>query len=255
MKTPIFKIALFISLFQLFGCTYAHYRPTVMNMPNFREKNEVLLAVNANTTTQSIGVDVQGAYALTNHLFVQGNYMNISDVVSVAKESGGFDFYSSGSQEAKRSFTSGEYGVGYFTTFRTQGTFSIVGGYGVGKMENTVEKGTYSADFSRIFLQSSLGYREKDVEFIGSLKFFDLNYTNLNYFEVSSSANLPYDKFNSSVPILETGCTMRVGGEKIKFQMQATTATSLVSAPFFKYDWLTLSAGICVQLNTKKGLK
>jgi cell division protein YceG involved in septum cleavage len=247
MKSLSFKIVLFFSFFQLIGCSYAYYRPTVMNIPNFKEKNEVLFAVNANTTSQSTGVDVQAAYAITNHLVVQGNYMSISDDV----KTWGF---LSGSYDIKRSFSCGEYAAGYFTPINQTGTFSIVGGYGFGKMENVINQGKYSADFNKMFIQSSFGLREENIELVGSLKLSTLNYTNINHIE-DSYGNEIYNALNSTTPILEGGGILRFGGKGVKLQLQATTATSLVSKPSFEYDWLTLSAGICVQVGTKRKSK
>jgi hypothetical protein len=246
MTNLLFRILLLITLMTAVSCstTTYYYKPTTMILPNFKEKNEVYLSTNFSTD----GKDVQAAYAITNHLTVQGNYQFGSEVVET--ESG----FWSGNKEIKSFFSHGEFAAGYFKPFYKQGVFSILGGYCAGKMDNEIKyRGQSSANFDKWFIQSSVGSRYDVVEMIGSIKIGNLRYTNLNqsYTEVEDIKSL--EALKNPIPILETGWLMRAGYEDIKIQFQATTTHLLTEpVPKFKFDWLSLSGGICLQLNTKK---
>jgi hypothetical protein len=252
MKIYASKTILFFSLCAtLIGCSPAYYKPTIMNMPNFEEKQEVFLAIDATPSKQTVKLSLQAAYAITNHLAIQGNYMESSNGISYGRES-------RIRCQVKRNLSFGEYAVGYFTQKNHFETFSIFGGYGLGSVENIYEqnKGKSSADFTKLFIQSSVGFREEDIELVGSFKLANLKYTNQNENYVDANDIENFKALNNSMPILETGWLFRVGYENIKFQCQATTSHLLKrSNPRFEFDWLNLSAGICVQLSTKKKAK
>jgi predicted small lipoprotein YifL len=250
MKSVFVKMLLLVSLISAAGCAVAdpiYYRTSVMNIPNFKEKSEVNLAINAALPT---AINVQAAYAFTNHLAIQGSYQTGSEI---EQERGG-GFFGGRTQEVKRTFSDNEFALGYYTPIFEQSTFSIFGGYSAGKVVNDIkDKGLSSANFNKWFMQSSLGFRDKNVEFIGSIKMGNLKYTNLNQSYTQDEEVKNFEALKNPIPILETGWLMRAGYEDIKIQFQATTTHLLTEpVPKFKFDWLSLSGGICLQLNTKK---
>jgi hypothetical protein len=240
------KTLLLLSLLSTIGCSATYYKPNVMNMPNFKEKNEVFLSANLATSDffYAFEGDVQAAYAVTKHLGIQGNYMRGSDIV--------YEYRYQGSDEIKRFFSCSEAAVGYHTIYSDYLTFSVFGGYGRGRAENEVKNnGKSSADFSKLFIQPSAGFRMENVEFVISAKLASLNYKNSTQSLTEQSRRDNFFALQNTIPVVETGWMMRVGSDKLKFQLQATTATALGPNPLFQYSPLTLSTGFTVQLNTK----
>jgi hypothetical protein len=252
MKPIFVKMLLFFSLISAVGCSTAdpiYYKPTTMNIPNFKEKGDLLFATNLalSGSTESVGIDVQGAYAITNHLAVQGSYHRGYDTVEAR---GGFW---NSSQGIKRDFYFGECAIGYFAPLGEHETFSFFGGYSAAKIENDINRnGKSSANFNKWFAQLSLGTKHNVTEFVGSVKLADLNYTNLNQTYGSESDIERFNTLKLGTPMVEMGFLMRAGFDNIKIQFQATTSHLLAPRPLFEYDWLTLSGGICFQFNTKK---
>ncbi len=251
MMPTFSKLLALLSLLATVSCGPTYYKPTVMNIPNFREKDEVHLATNIGTSNflYSFHGDIQAAYALTNHLAIQANYMRSSDAVSYRNAT-------SDEFDTDRFFSLGECALGYFMPFDKHGTFSIFGGYGAGKVRNNLKlNGECSADLGKLFVQSSMGYRDENIEFIGSIKLAALSYTNRQQTLKQQYDIERFNALNGLIPMIETGWTVRFGSEKVKFQCQATTALELGESPLFQYSILTLSGGICVQLNAKKKSK
>ena len=243
MKSIFYKILLAFSLFSTIGCGSTYYKPTPMTMPNFKEKDELFLAVNAHASLR--GGDVQAAYAVTDHFAIQGNYMK--NLVTVTEGTVFLNPY-----KITKEIAFSEYAIGYFTQKDNLGTFSLFGGYGTGKVGNVVEnRGQATADFSKIFVQSSLGFREKNIEFVCSAKLAALQYTNLNHAYTSADDINRFNALKNTIPMIEFGGVMRFGGD-VKLQLFVTSATKLGANDLFQYDYFTVGFGICTQLNTKK---
>jgi hypothetical protein len=250
MTSIFYKTLLAFSFLSTIGCGSAYYKPTSMNIPNFKEKNEFFLAANAHVSLR--GGDVQAAYAVTDHFAVQGNYMkNLAE-----DNSSGGSFLNSYSIKITKEITFGECAIGYFMQRNNFGTFSLFAGYGTGKVSNVIEnRGQATADFSKVFVQSSLGFREKYAEFVCSAKLATLEYTNLNHTYTSMDKLDHLNALKNTIPMLEFGTVMRFGGEKIKAQLFLTAATNLGTDKLFQYDLFTIGFGICTQLNTQKKSK
>ena len=244
MMSIFCKTLLALGLLLNIGCGSTYYKPTSMNTPNFKEKNELFLAANAHASLR--GGDVQAAYALTDHFAVQGNYMkNLAE-----HNSSGGSFLNSYSIKITKEITFGECAIGYFMQRNNFGTFSLFAGYGRGKVSNVIEnRGQATADFSKVFVQSSLGFREKYAELVCSAKLATLQYTNVNHTYTSTDAINNLNALKNTIPILELGTVMRFGSEKIKGQMFLTGVTKLGGSNLFEYDYFTVGFGICTQLN------
>jgi hypothetical protein len=172
MATSPYKIVLFFSIFStlIIGCSPVYYQPTTMNTPNFKQATEVYLAVNTTGFMESLklGGDVQAAYAVSDHFFVQGNYMlNFQNHFGKLIDS-----------EIKNQ--SGEIAGGYFSPLPKNWLFSLCGGYGIGNVRNNFSTaGTSTANLTKSFIQPSLGFRHENFEFIASAKYANLKYANL----------------------------------------------------------------------------
>jgi hypothetical protein len=246
MKTTNFNALVFCMLFASIGCSPVYYKPTLMNTPNFREKDQVHLAANIGAA----GGDIEAAYAITNHFAVQGNYMAGSRSTETTQTVG----TTSTTTKKITNGGLGEVAAGYFMPLGTVGTFGLYGGYGLGKVKNDWNtEGSSSANFNKLFIQPSLGLRWDYFEVIISTKLANLNYTNLN----QTFKNQTYiDQFNvlkNRIPIMETSLTLRGGGKRVKGQLQANALKILKnSIPLFQYEESSFGVGICVQLNGHK---
>ncbi len=242
MNTIFVKTIVFFSLFAI-GCSPVYYKPNLMNTPNFREKEEVYWA--GHITDR--GYNGQAAYAITEHVFIQGDYM-FSQKSESTKSSN-----STIVQTSKIVGKFGEIGVGYFQPTGKLGTFSVCGGYGFGTVINdwTNRGGSY-ADIHKLFLQSTFGLRGKYFEVVASVKLANLDYSSLEQNYTTSEFISQFDALKKPAIMLEPAAAMRFGGKRIKFQMALTTALLLKSSPSFKYDEGAFGVGLCLQLNPKK---
>lgn len=138
------------------------YVPTTRNVPLFRGAGE--FQGSAYLTT---GVDVQLAYALTDHLGVTGNYNLLSQNQELPQDTAVPNMPTS--FQRKNNF--GEVGLGYYQSTRSK-RFEIYGGYGMGEgtsydsyyffAQNFGVKGIVSTGkYSRFYIQPSIGTNNK----------------------------------------------------------------------------------------------
>lgn len=161
-----------LSLLSLQSCAPV-YVPTARNVPMFTKKGEAL----ASASSGNAGFNVQGAAALTNHLFVAGT-------LHVANN----NFYRDGdSEERYRKHRAADFAVGYY--LRNTIFFEASGGVGLGK---GYAQGTYdyiffpgahktlSVEYTRYFIQSAVGFGGDYFEGAISLRFSHLEFSSLN---------------------------------------------------------------------------
>jgi hypothetical protein len=243
MKPIFVKMLLFFSLISAVGCSPIYYKPTLMNVPNFRESRELFVAGNVGSS----GTDAELAYAVSNHFAIQGNYMEAYEEASSIGPPPTLKYTGEGNLT--------EFAAGYFTkivNFPRLG-FSICGGYGLGKVLNDRDiDGASSAKFNKSFIQQTLGFRDKNVEIIASVKFAKLKYTNLIQNYARQSLVDDFDALKNPIGIIEMGLIGRLGFRGFKFQSQINSTKLLSNSPLFKYDEGAVSVGICIQLNTKR---
>ena len=138
------------------------YVPTTRNVPLFRGAGE--FQGSAYFTT---GVDVQMAYAITEHLGVTGNYNILSKNQELPQDAKVPNMPSS--FQRKNNF--GEVGLGYYQSTRSK-RFEIYGGYGMGKGTSYDNYYFFAQDFgvkgvvatgkySRFYIQPSFGTNNK----------------------------------------------------------------------------------------------
>lgn len=187
------------------------YIPNSQNIPLFQEKNQAAASVGLAMGDQSTGLDLQAAYAVTDHIAVMGNaYFGsvVEDWVSSADTTG--TIIAEGQNIPYRNF---EFGVGYFTKLgSSNGIFEVYGGWGIGGPQNTVDPIREFYRNNHFFLQPNIGGRLGAVDLAFS--------TRLNY--------VLWPEF--SEVLVEPGLTLRFGWEKVKFQMQGVLSFPLDGA-------------------------
>ncbi len=242
MKIIFFKIALFFTLFSTIGCAPVYYKPNLMNVPNFREKDELFAAAHVS----DYGSDGQIAYAVGENVGIQANYMAFSRLNSNSEAI-------KNNQKTTKGYL-GEFAVGYFSPLSEYYTMGIYGGYGVGNVQNDWKaEGISSADLKKTFIQPSVGLRREHVELIVASKMGRMSYFNLNQTYTTSGLINEFNQLQSPIGFVEMSYTIRFGFKNVKLQLQATTLERFnTKLELSSYEKGTLGVGICVQLNTKK---
>lgn len=241
MNIIFIKLVAFFSLFAV-GCSPVYYSPNLMNMPNFREKDEVYLAGHL----ASGGYDAQAAYAVTNNVFIQGNVMAYNDERTAQS-------INAPKETTVTKGHLGEVAAGYFLPLNKYDIFSICGGYGMGNVNNDwATQGASSARIGKLFIQPSFGTRRKYFELIMSAKLANLNYSDFSQNYTNQEFIDQFNTLKKTISIFELGMVMRLGGENVKVQLDFTSAGLLKPNPLFRYDGGSIGIGLCLQLNPKK---
>jgi hypothetical protein len=175
------------------------YSPTAHNVPVLAEKNDSKLAVSYSTNgdmrstdnsydrNRSNGIDVQAAYAVTNHIAVQGSYFSRSEKTHDNTSDFGFD---SSVVRYKRNLF--EIGAGFFTPIDSKKRvfFQAFGGIGFGRF-NFTDYGRNSsyqlyyrfhdADIFKYYLEPAISFRSSNEVFAASLstRFSVINFKNV----------------------------------------------------------------------------
>lgn len=207
------------------SCTHFYYAPNSNNVPLFKEKNEMRASVQYVETSADVdlesasGVEIQTAYAVSNNVGVQLNFMSAS-----LRES-----------EGSGSGTYIEAAGGYFKPIGLQKkfVFETYAGIGLGGIQNhfssELEYGDVKTSISKFFIQPSFGFTITHFSAAFSSKFslvtLDVKNSNLN-------DNSPEYKFVNSLQggksyfFWEPGIMLRTGFKHVQFIIQFTKNTS-----------------------------
>lgn len=148
MKNQIFIFSFFVSLFLLPSCGVNLYVPNTLNTPLLHEKGDFNANLGFVTLAPEPTFDLQGAYAVNNHVAVMLNssFMN-----------------STSSADYKNTHRLIEGGGGLYTTFGPHangwrfGRAEIMVGYGFGRGEDNSPDTRYTGRYNRAFLQPAIG--------------------------------------------------------------------------------------------------
>jgi len=178
------KLSFFCSFLAIALSSCSFYNPISTNVPSYEKKGEVNVGVNLGTSA-----DVQLSTNPINHLSIIGT---ASTSGAITNDQGDFS-NSADSLDYKFNRYQFELGLGYYymLTDKIQHDFHI--GYGIGsaakKDDFFSDESAYQADFSNIFIQSSLIIElDDDIKGFISSKF---NYLTMSNFE--QSYTYPYN--------------------------------------------------------------
>jgi len=156
------------------------YSPTAHNVPVMTARNDSKLAFNYSTNAdtrqsddkysrnKSNGYDIQGAYAITDHIAVQGSYFSRNERTSSNEE----DYFDSSVIKYNRSLF--EFGAGYFTPIDRKGKvhFQLFGGAGFGKFtinENGRDNNLllyhrfHNTNVTKFYLEPAITFKSTEV--------------------------------------------------------------------------------------------
>ena len=241
---PPKKIQAFMALSIIATCfcscsTYRYiYTASPPNNPYFTKKHESKLtayyAASNNNQGNEIyagGLDLQAAYALSNHWAITGTYFNSRE----KDDYGGQDNSPFDSSAVKYKRNLFETGVGYFVPLDKNIMFNLYAGVGLGKFSiddnGAISAGTYysryhTSNITKWFIQPALNFRpQKNFHFSIILKSSFVHFGNittsytdyeLQYFEL--------DRFsNRTIFFMEPALNLQLGLQKY---------------PWVKLDWM-----------------
>lgn len=209
------------------------YVPNTMNVPLFTEKSEKLISVN----TGMNGWDLQGAYALTNHVAIVTNAS-----WSPPTQQDGSNFHT-------HTFVEG--GAGYFMKTGESWVFDVYGGYGWGSVASRMDyvfNGNNQTDrvsgyYNRVFIQPSIGLKRNYIELAFSLRgvfldAYDIKFDNSTELNTAQAAHT------------EGAFTLRVGKEKLFGHLQVGASIPVTNSASIKYRPFMFSLGMTLRLRS-----
>jgi len=182
------------------SCTPLYY-PNKLNVPLMTNKGEG----QGNIAYGFNGLDLQGAYAVTENIAIMGNfsYMEKSD----------------------HSHRFGELGAGYYTKLSEVGRFEVFGGYGYGTAETYYDNLNYAKGlYHRIFLQPTIGFTSKIVD--GGLS---LRPVFVSFPKISGTT---FTSDNLNLLFIEPAFTLKIGYKNVKSVIQIGYAVLLGASDF-----------------------
>lgn len=201
-----------IAIIVLSSCSHTYYVPNTVNVPLFKEKNEVRLA-GYYASDEVTTYEIQGAYSITNSLAIMVNGMYAYEYTS---EDYGFGHYLDAA-------------VGYYKPLNKHFVVEVFGGLGACKQyhyyESDNSSGMYTANmwFMKNFIQPSIGFTSDYFDIalstrLATLTFFDFKF-NL------PSDNTGFDDLQKIITrnnylLFEPALTIRGGWKYVKLQAQ-----------------------------------
>jgi hypothetical protein len=240
MKKVFMSVFISIVLLSLSSCTHYYYAPNKLNVPLFDKEKEFSASVAMSVGNEFEAYEFQTAYAIDKNFGIMAN--------------GLFADRASGDEYGKGYII--EAGGGYFAPLNKYYVFEIYSGFGFGKVENgygdqgngLINSNYSELDFTRFFIQPSLGLTTRYIDVILSSRFAGLYYTDfyypLNLYE-SDLKDLRYIEDNPFSMIFEPAATLRLGYKELKFQIQIVYSLN-INNPRLQQEEVNLNIGVCL---------
>lgn len=251
MKSKLLYLVILSSLFT--GCAKVMYVPNSINVPLLKEKNEFSATISF--------TDYQFAYAISQNIGLMLNgYVN-SSIYSGINYTDPLSDYSLSSSNYSTSRNLIEGGVGYFTPLDEGIMFETYVGFGSGKLSydrddnnnslNTNYK--YSTEFSRIFIQPSIGYTNDFFDIAFSARVVKLDFNNIETKNYNTNM-LAQEQINNldktSYYFIEPAVTVRLGYKWGKLELQGLYSNKINAEPL-NYQTFSINVGLHINLATR----
>lgn len=209
------------------------YVPTAHNVPMFSGKGEFQGSVGL-----GIGLNVQTAYAVTDHIVVAANYLYAN--------------YSE--RDFERTHQTGEIAMGYFTTFNEQSCFEVFAGYALGKghaFDSSYFLGykterEAAGQYHKIFIQPSIGKNRGNLTWAISTKFSYSDCTEAS--STQGEEQLWKGRKPSVFCSLVGNIQTPIWRKKIFIRYQGGFNFHISKVPVYDYDPIVASIGLLVKL-------
>jgi len=213
-------ILLPVAALLLSGCIHSYYMPNSHHVPLLTEKKDARIAVNFQSASadlmSSVPVfELQGSYAVGNHIGVMATFLNGSRNVDV--------------EYARTRY--GDLGLGYFMTNRAKNlVVECYGGFGWGFAENGfVNDATSGADYTKVFFQPAVGFTSPYVDAVISLRGGSVHHSSIQSQGTLTGQELTNFENLSTHPthfVWEPAITLRGGSGPFKLQLQGGLSDS-----------------------------
>jgi hypothetical protein len=236
--TKIHELVIVLTVTLLMASCKTMYRTNKVNAPVFKKKGEL----QAELVTGTGGIEVQGAYSLSNNLaiLVSGVYDNskvrVMDTLSGVKN---------GNSEYSNLFAEGA--LGYYKTFGidTSKMIAVYIGGGIGETKGYSDLWQsdylkYNSKYTRFFVQPTYGiFVKKNVEVAAALRLSFVNYHSLSINDDLRTSYLTnsYDLFVDPV------ITVKAGYEQFKFIAQLGASVPLMKQEYYSSSPFLFSVG------------
>ncbi len=212
------------------GCGPTYYAPNTQNVPIMENQGQTNLSIGLNSSQFTEGVELQGAYGLTDNLALQLNTDWVKSSEGFSNGSGNFV----------------ELGAGYYKNVSKHFIFETYGLLGLGSLKYK-ETEEIKANFVRYGLQPSFSFNSNyfSASLSGRL-------VNLNYTSVSGTHNdVAYLKANNSYWIIEPAITLQGGFEDFKLMLQFQISENLTDHNFSQ-EYVLISLALKFNINPEK---
>ena len=222
------------------ACSPKFYTPNTQNTPMLQNKGQAsaTLAGNGNQ------VELQGAYAATDHIGIQ-----VNGAAYIPKDQ---DNGNGGSGKLI------EVGAGYFTPLSDKVSFETYGLIGFGSFENYLPS-TFDANpetsaniegkIMRYGIQPGINYQTNSFGIGLSSRITQLSYSDIKGDLIFGNVDqVSFLQDRKSSLMVEPALTIRGGTERIKLQLQLVTSIN-ISHEDFRQDDGTLTLGLNYKIN------
>jgi hypothetical protein len=235
--------------FCLQSCTHYYYGPNSNNIPLLEKKGDIKFSVATAASSETTGVELQSAFALSNHIGAMANFYHASGDNSSKN--------SSTPNYSKGAGTYAEFGGGYFSAINSSNViFEIYGGAGAGSITNTYSSSESSkVNATKYFIQPSIGFSNNahTLQVAVSSRFSSVHFNLINTIapsttETSASSQLKDLQNNPDNIFWEPAFLVRGGLRNAKFQLQYTASRAFKSRQYLTQPEI-VSLGIFLSFN------
>ena len=228
------------------SCTrHPYYATNSHQVPMFQEKDDAHLNLNFISGSQYAGLEIQGAYALTNRIAARASHTSGSGSGAITGP-----MVSTTTAEGEGKYT--EFGLGYFRPLSNGFTVESFGGWGFGRIRNFYAGGGFSdIKYHKTYIQPAIGYNTRWAELIFSYRIGFLQYYQLRQNAIVSnehSADLDQIANDSQAVLSEYAVTVRAQFSFYKLHFQFGKAAA-INRPELPMDDLTVNIGLTLELH------
>jgi hypothetical protein len=208
------------------SCTHSYYTPAQHNVPMFDKAGEAQVSFSLPGFGKNH--EIQTAVSITGNISLQYNSVKHRNDFTNG-DWGPF----AGDGWAEHYYSQlNEGGVGYYKNLKNGFIIENYLGYGKGNVDNKYEYNRAIIDFTKIYLQPSVGYKRKDLNIAFSFRLEKLNYKNFRtqlYAEEPGTSDVVLIYNHPRQYLLENAFTLRYGYRFLKFQLQTGNVIALTN--------------------------
>jgi hypothetical protein len=229
----------------LSSCSHSYYASNVHNVPFFQGRNELSFSGFLASGLDAASAEVQGAYSITDHFGLTGDYMNASSGDIKNKDYSTENYFA--------------FGAGYFEPVNDVVSYAVYGGIGksaqhheyssgydpYGSTASYEYEGFSDVNYLKYYLQPQIVFSHKYVQFAVSTRLNILQFNDIFNTAATQSGTLDFLEATNHF-YLEPAFTLRAGGEVIKFQFQALLSANFRNIEYseYRHDFSHLSVGV-----------